>query len=168
VVLVVGAITWVALAGAHDSSGTDIVPKVLSAKVGEQAPNFSLRTLDGGRVELSDFRGKPVVLNFWASWCTPCRDEFPLLRKEVASRQDVALVGVNAQDLVESDGRSFVKEQRASWPNGFDQHGAVQRGYGVTGLPETFFIDADGIIRSHVILGLTPKVLDEQLVKITR
>ncbi len=166
--LVVGGITWAVVAGSDDrSSGTDIVPKVLSAKVGERAPNFSLPTLDGGRVQLSDYRGKPIVLNFWASWCTPCRKEFPLLRKDVASRNDVVLLGVNTQDYVESDGRSFAKEQHATWPNGWDRDEAVRRGYGVTGLPETYFIDASGVIRSHVILGLTPKVLTEQLAKIT-
>jgi cytochrome c biogenesis protein CcmG/thiol:disulfide interchange protein DsbE len=167
VVLAVGVVTWVAISGSDDGSSTEVVPKVLSAKVGERAPDFSLPTLDGGHVQLSDYRGQPVVLNFWASWCTPCRKEFPLLRERVGSDPDIALVGVNTQDFVESDGREFAKEQHADWPNGFDRNEAVRRGYGVTGLPETFFIDADGIIRSHVIQGLTAKVLDEQLAKIT-
>ena len=169
VVLVVGGITWAVVAGSDDggSAGADVVPKVLSAKVGVRAPNFSLPTLDGGRVELSDYRGKPVVLNFWASWCTPCREEFPMLRKSVAAKKNLVLVGVNTQDYVESDGRKFANEQHADWPNGWDRNEAVRRGYGVTGLPETFFIDAKGIIRSHVIRGLTQDVLDEQLAKIT-
>jgi cytochrome c biogenesis protein CcmG/thiol:disulfide interchange protein DsbE len=168
VVLAVGVITIAVVSGSDSSSsGTDIVPEVLSAKVGERAPNFSLPTLDGGRVELADYRGKPIVLNFWASWCTPCRKEFPLLREKVAGRGDVVLLGVDSQDLIESDGRSFAKGQHAGWPNGYDADKGVQRGFGVTGLPETFFIDKHGVIRSHVILGLTPKVLEEQLAKIT-
>jgi cytochrome c biogenesis protein CcmG/thiol:disulfide interchange protein DsbE len=168
VVLAIGIVTWVAVSGSDDGTSAEVVPKVLSAKVGQAAPDFSLPTLDGGHVQLSDFRGKPVVLNFWASWCTPCRQEFPLLRERVASDAHVALVGVNTQDFVESDGRSFARDQHASWPNGFDRDEAVRRGYGVTGLPETFFIDADGVIRSHVIQGLTDKVLEEQLAKITK
>jgi cytochrome c biogenesis protein CcmG, thiol:disulfide interchange protein DsbE len=171
VVLAIGTVTAVVVTGSggdDDASSKDIVPKVLSAKVGEQAPNFSLPTLDGGRVQLSDYRGRPVVLNFWASWCTPCRQEFPLLRDRVASSKDVALIGVNSQDLVESDGRAFAEKENADWPNGFDSAKAVQRGYGVTGLPETFFIDAKGVIRSHVILGLTPKVLKQQLAAISQ
>jgi cytochrome c biogenesis protein CcmG/thiol:disulfide interchange protein DsbE len=169
VVLAVGVVTWAVVAGSDDeASGGDVVPKVLSAKVGERAPDFSLPTLDGGTVRLSDYRGKPIVLNFWASWCTPCRQEFPLLRTTVGSDPDVALIGVNTQDFVESDGREFAEEQHAEWPNGFDRNEAVRRGYGVTGLPETFFIDADGVIRSHVIQGLSQKVLDEQLATITQ
>jgi cytochrome c biogenesis protein CcmG, thiol:disulfide interchange protein DsbE len=168
-VAVVGVITWVAVAGNDDGAEGTVVPKVLSAKVGQRAPDFTLPTLEGGTVRLSDFRGKPVVLNFWASWCTPCRQEFPLLRDALAARDgEFALVGVNTQDLVESDGRGFARDQHADWPNGFDEHEGVRRGYGVTGLPETYFIDAKGIIRSHVILGLTKPVLDAQLAKITR
>ena len=169
VVLVVGTITWVAVANGNDdgAEGT-VVPKVLSAKIGERAPDFTLETLDGGTVSLSDFRGKPVVLNFWASWCTPCRQEFPLLRDTLAARPgDFALVGVNTQDFVETDGRKFAEKQHADWPNGFDATEGVRRGYGVTGLPETFFIDAKGIIRSHVIRGLTQSVLDQELAKVT-
>jgi cytochrome c biogenesis protein CcmG/thiol:disulfide interchange protein DsbE len=169
VVLAVGVVTWVVIAGSDDgSSSGDVVPEVLSAKVGERAPNFSLPTLDGGRVELTDYRGQPVVLNFWASWCTPCRKEFPMLRDTVGHGNDAVMVGVNTQDFVESDGRKFANAQRADWPNGFDRHEAVRRGYGVTGLPETFFIDADGVIRGHVIRGLTQELLDEQLANITR
>jgi cytochrome c biogenesis protein CcmG/thiol:disulfide interchange protein DsbE len=169
-VVVVGAITWVAVAGNDDdgASGAHVVPKVLSAKIGERAPDFSLPTLDGGTVRLSDYLGTAVVVNFWASWCTPCRQEFPLLRDTVAAKHgSFALVGVNTQDFVESDGRAFAREQKATWPNGFDENQSVRRGYGVTGLPETFFIDAKGVIRSRVILGLTKPVLDQQLAKIT-
>jgi cytochrome c biogenesis protein CcmG/thiol:disulfide interchange protein DsbE len=168
-VLVVGVITWVSVASNDDQSDGTVVPKVLSAKVGQVAPDFTLPTLDGGTVKLSDYRGKPVVLNFWASWCTPCRQEFPLLRDTLAARHgEFALVGVNTQDFVESDGRKFAQKQRADWPNGFDASQGVRRGYGVTGLPETFFIDAKGVIRSHVILGLTKSVLDGELAKITK
>jgi len=169
VVLAVGVVTWVAVSGSDDGAakGT-VVPEVLSAKVGQRAPDFTLRTLDGKTVRLSDYRGTPVVLNFWASWCTPCRKEFPLLRDTHAKRGDFALVGVNTQDFVESDGRKFAAEQHADWPNGFDGTQGVRRGYGVPGLPETFFIDEKGIIRSHVIRGLTQELLDQQLGKITR
>jgi cytochrome c biogenesis protein CcmG/thiol:disulfide interchange protein DsbE len=168
-VVVVGVITWVAVADNDGGAEGTVVPKVLSAKVGLPAPDFTLKTLDGKSVSLSDYRGTPVVLNFWASWCTPCRKEFPLLRDTVAARHgEFAIVGINTQDYIESDGRKFARDQHADWPNGFDESEGVRRGYGVTGLPETFFIDAKGVIRSHVILGLTKPVLDAQLAKITK
>jgi cytochrome c biogenesis protein CcmG/thiol:disulfide interchange protein DsbE len=168
VVLVVGGITAAVVASSSGSgSGDHVVPRALSAKVGEAAPDFSLTTLDGKEVRLSDYKGTPVVLNFWASWCTPCRKEFPLLRRNLAKANGAwHLVGVNTQDLIESDGRSFARRQKADWPNGYDAEAAVKKGYGVTGLPETFFIDADGIIRSHIILGLDQETLDAQLAKI--
>ena len=168
VLLLVGGIT-AAVVSSSDGGGDDdqITPKALSAKVGEPAPDFSLTTLDGKELRLSDFEGTPVVLNFWASWCTPCREEFPLLKHAYAQGAGAwQLIGVDTQDLIESDGRDFAKEQRANWPNGYDADGEVKKGYGVTGLPETFFIDADGIIRSHVILGLNQDVLDAELAKI--
>ena len=107
------------------------------------------------------------MLNFWASWCTPCRKEFPLLRNEVAAKGDVALDRGEHPGLRRQRRRKFAEEQHADWPNGFDRDEAVRRGYGVTGLPETFFIDADGVIRSHVIQGLADKVLQQQLAEIT-
>ena len=168
--LIVGGITAAVVASSGsdaNSSAGQVVPKALSAKVGEAAPDFSLDTLDGKTVKLSDFRGKPVVLNFWASWCTPCRKEFPMLKDAYAAGKGKwSLVGVNTQDLVESDGRNFAKAQGATWPNGFDADLAVKKGYGVTGLPETFFIDQDGIIRGHIYQGLRQQDLDAELAKI--
>jgi len=170
VVLIVGGITtaMVRSSGSDaNSSAGQVVPKALSAKVGEAAPDFSLDTLDGKTVKLSDFRGKPVVLNFWASWCTPCRKEFPMLKDAYAAGNGKwSLVGVNTQDLIESDGRNFAKAQGATWPNGFDADSAVKKGYGVTGLPETFFIDKDGVIRGRIYQGLRQQDLDTELAKI--
>ena len=167
-VLAVGGVTAAVVASSGNSgSAGQVVPRALSAKVGEMAPNFSLTTLDGEQLRLSDFRGTPVVLNFWASWCTACRDEFPLLRKSYARADGKwRLVGVDTEDLIESDGRDFARKQKATWPSGYDADRVVKKGYGVTGLPETFFIDAAGVIRSHIILGLTQSVLDQQLAKI--
>jgi peroxiredoxin len=73
---------------------------------------------------------------------------------------------VNTQDFIESDGRKFAKDQRATWPNGFDTDGAVAKGYGVKELPQTFFIDKQGIVRAHLFGGLTADTLQEQLQKL--
>jgi cytochrome c biogenesis protein CcmG/thiol:disulfide interchange protein DsbE len=113
---------------------------------GDVAPDFTATTLDGKTVKLSDYAGKPVVLNFWASWCTPCREEFPLFRKELArSKGDYVMLGVDNRDI-ESDARGFADKQRADWPIAMDTTGAIYKAYGATGLPQTLFIKPDGTV----------------------
>lgn len=146
--------------------GLEEVAVANSAKVGETAPDFELPALGGGRVELSDFRGRPVVLNFWASWCTPCRQEFPLFRSTLAATNgQFTMLGVDTGDL-RGDARRFAEQQRAEWLNGFDANSTVARGYGVDPLPQTFFIDADGKIVAHFIRALERTELDRQLQKL--
>jgi len=168
-VLVVGGITTIVVTRSSDEKpapGLEEVAEANSAKVGQVAPDFALETLDGGTVRLSEFRGRPVVLNFWASWCTPCRKEFPMFRDTLAAKDRAfAMLGVDTGD-VRGDARQFAREQRANWPNGFDAGNDVARGYGVDPLPQTFFIRADGTIASHVIRGLTQRELDRELKKI--
>jgi cytochrome c biogenesis protein CcmG/thiol:disulfide interchange protein DsbE len=169
VVGVVAAVTAVAVtSGGNASPGAGLfgVADANSAEVGKPAPDFAIAGLDGGVVRLSDFRGKPVVLNFWASWCNPCRREFPLFRSTLAAKHGAFdVVGVDTGDL-RGDARSFAEQQQADWPNGFDAGGSVARGYGVDPLPQTFFIRADGTVASHVIRGLSRAELDRELAKI--
>jgi cytochrome c biogenesis protein CcmG/thiol:disulfide interchange protein DsbE len=169
VVLTVVAVT-VALVTGDDggSSGVGLAPgaEANSAGVGEPAPDFTLPGLDGGTVRLSDYRGTPVVLNFWASWCTPCRKEFPLFRETRAAKDGkFAMVGVSTGDL-RGDAEQFADEEHADWPNGFDADNSVALGYGVDPLPQTFFIRADGTVASHVVRGLNRAELRRELRKI--
>lgn len=148
--LVVGAITWVAVASSNndDSSATDVPEAVRNGgpRVGDTAPDFTLKTLDGKTVSLSDYRGKPVVLNFWASYCHPCREEFPLFREQLAEHPgDFVVLGVDARDI-ESDAKKFAADQKATWPIGFDASNAVAKAYGVAAVPQTFFIRPNGTI----------------------
>lgn len=110
-------------------------------------PGFDLETLDGqGRVDLADLEGKIVVVNFWASWCDPCKDEAPLiedLSRSLGADGDVEFVGVNTQDL-RTDARAFAETYGLTYPLIFDEGGAVGRDWGVGAFPETFVIDADG------------------------
>jgi cytochrome c biogenesis protein CcmG/thiol:disulfide interchange protein DsbE len=166
-VLVVGCVTAAVVLSSADSGSSAGAAKRSTVKVGEAAPTFEVTTLDGKTVKLSDYAGKPVVLNFWASWCTPCREEFPALRDAYARAHGKwSLVGINSQDFVESDGRKFAKDQKSTWPNGFDADSVVSGEYGVTQLPQTFFIDAKGVIRAHLFGGLTADSLQEELQKL--
>jgi cytochrome c biogenesis protein CcmG, thiol:disulfide interchange protein DsbE len=170
-VVIVAGVTWFAVRDATSASSDPKLTQVAhagSVHLDEPAPDFELTTLAGKTVKLSDYRGRPVVLNFWASWCTPCRREFPLLRDTFAAhRDDFVLIGVNARDI-ESDARAFAAQQRATWPSGIDADNVVARGYGVTALPQTFFIDRDGVIRSRVFQQLDPETFRTELARITK
>lgn len=111
------------------------------------APEFRLPRFDGGVLALSEFRGKYVLVNFWASWCVPCKDEAPLLERAWREYRDEGLVvvGINIQDL-ESEARKFIAETGATYFEVRDRDGAVSRAYGTTGVPESFFIDRAGRI----------------------
>lgn len=118
---------------------------------GDPAPDFEAPLLEGaGTLALSDLQGRPVVLNFWASWCAPCRDEAPVLKAAFERYGDeVAFVGVNIRDG-QSDALAFEEEYGAAYPDVRDEGRAIERAFGLTGQPETFFIGADGMIVEHV------------------
>lgn len=112
------------------------------------APDFTLRLFDGGAFHLADQRGKVLVVNFWASWCVPCRTESP--RLEAAARrfqgQGVVVVGVDIQDD-DKDARAFVAQYGLTYPTGAEQGMKISQAYGVSGLPSTFFVDRQGQMR---------------------
>jgi peroxiredoxin len=128
-----------------------------SPEVGQPAPNFVLPTFEGETVSSQDFRGKTLVLNFWASWCPPCRAEMPDFQELWEERQpqdDLVILAVDflAEDTVEA-ASAFVDEFGLTFPIVTDTpDGDVAERYGVRGLPATFFIDRDGILRK-VSLG---------------
>jgi cytochrome c biogenesis protein CcmG/thiol:disulfide interchange protein DsbE len=130
---------------------------IQSPLVAKQAPSFTLKLFDGKVISLEDLRGKVVFLNFWASWCVPCRAEAKTLESAWKKYKDrrVVFLGVNIQDN-EKDARSFIQEFGITYMNGIDDTGRIAVDYGVWGIPETFFIDGQGrITYKHVgVLGL--------------
>jgi cytochrome c biogenesis protein CcmG, thiol:disulfide interchange protein DsbE len=110
------------------------------------APHFRLDRLDQpGKVSLAAYRGKPVILNFWASWCIPCKQEAPLLEGvwKRYRNQGLVVVGVDIQD-VRGDARKFAARNKMSYPLAYDGPGNTVSNYGITGVPETFFVARDG------------------------
>ncbi len=118
-----------------------------SARVNRPAADFTLPLFDGGELNLSSLKGSPVVINFWASWCPPCREEALVLEKISRLYRDrgVTVVGVDIQDT-ETDARAFIEEFGITYPNGPDLEGRITIDYGVGGIPVTFFVDRDGLI----------------------
>jgi cytochrome c biogenesis protein CcmG, thiol:disulfide interchange protein DsbE len=139
------------------------------APKGSQAPDFDLEGLNGsGRVRLADLKGKPVIVNFWASYCVPCRKEFPAFRAAQSKyrAQGLEIVGITFRDLTD-DSRRFAKQQRANWllAKGGDGD-PVGRAYGVRALPQTFFINRDGTIVERYFGAPSGEKFDAEVQKI--
>jgi len=142
-------------------------PAVSPTAIGSRAPDFSLADLDGNPVLLADLRGRPVVVNFWASWCGPCVEEFPLLREAAARHADdgLVVVGIVWQDRSEAV-RDFMARNGATWPAAMDPGDRVAADYGILGPPETYFIGRDGTIVGRQIGQISAASLDEKLAAI--
>ncbi len=142
-----------------------------STDVGRAAPDFLLETPDGGTLRLSDLQGKPVLVNFWASWCAPCRQEMP----EIVRAYDAHKVGgftVVAVDLQENadEVKAFAREFGMAFPIVIDRDGGVgdawRIGGPVQGIPSSYFLDATGVVRGRVYGPMTASVLSDNLATI--
>lgn len=134
---------------------TSEIPSALAAGERPPAPDFTLERLDRkGTLTLSDLRGRAVVINFWASWCGPCKDEAPFLEQAWRDHRDEGLVvvGVNFDDA-RSAARAFIEETGMTYPVVVDRNGKVVVDYGLTGVPETFFVDRRGRLVGTRIAG---------------
>jgi cytochrome c biogenesis protein CcmG/thiol:disulfide interchange protein DsbE len=138
--------------------------RIESPLIGRAAPEFQLVSLNGQTIDLATLRGHPVVLNFWASWCIPCRDEAPLLRaaQERYATVGVAFLGIVYQDSAAS-AQAFVDRYGVRYPSLIDPDGRSALDYGVYGIPETYFIAADGTIRAKQIGPLDATSLARQI-----
>jgi cytochrome c biogenesis protein CcmG/thiol:disulfide interchange protein DsbE len=126
------------------------------------APDFSLTSFDGQRVRLSDFRGRVVILNFWASWCPPCRIEAPVLQRAADRLHDreVTVLGIDVWDDI-SAAAQFLNEVGVTYLNAEDTTREIPVEYGVTGLPETFIINPRGVLVARWIGPITDVALDK-------
>jgi peroxiredoxin len=183
VATIVGAIYYLQREGGGasvDSRGFGVValPDALnttgrspSTDIGRAAPDFLLETPDGGQLRFSDLRGKPVLVNFWASWCAPCRQEIPEIVRAYAAHKADGLVVV-VVDLQEPDAavREFASEFGMTFPIAIDRTGSVGQswriGGPVKGIPSSYFVDADGIVQARAFGPMTADTINENLAKV--
>ena len=130
------------------------VTERMIVKLGEPAPNFQLRDLNGHLITLSDLRGKVVLLNFWATWCGPCRVEMPAMEQlyRMFQRKDFEILAVSTDAQGAAITRPFQQENRLTFPILHDPDYRVGLSYGARSLPMTFLIDRQGVIR-HQVFG---------------
>jgi cytochrome c biogenesis protein CcmG/thiol:disulfide interchange protein DsbE len=147
-------IAWIWFSAAPP--GTTTQGDIPAPQKGFLAPDFQLETFDHETYKLADLRGKPVLINFWASWCPPCRSEMPAIQKVYDEYRDqgfeVLAVNATHQDSL-GDAINFAQIRRLTFPILLDSDGSVGNLYEIRSLPTTFFVDADGIIQDVVIGG---------------
>lgn len=136
---------------------------------GRLAPDFTLQTLDGQQTSLSQLRGKPVWINFWATWCPPCQAEMPEMQRKYEALKDkgLVIVGVNFGEMSNAV-REFVMGHGFDWAFGLDEGSAIASRYNVTGLPAHFFVDTEGDIKAVQLGGLTSEMMDDDLASILK
>jgi cytochrome c biogenesis protein CcmG/thiol:disulfide interchange protein DsbE len=158
ILAVIAAIAFIALLafGLVAKNGAQIA-------VGEPAPDGAVETQDGtGEASLADHRGKWVLLNFWASWCEPCRTEAPAIQKFADQNPDVVVIGMDTEDL-SGDAQDFVREFDLTYEMLHDGDGERKDAYGIFALPETFLIDPNGDLALIQRGPVDEKFLNEQV-----
>lgn len=138
-----------------------------SAEAKELAPDFTLQLIDGKDFHFSDYKGKPVLINFFASWCLPCREEMPVLEQIVQEYQPkgVVFLGI-AVDDTEIKMKDFIKRYGVTFPVGLDKTAGIQKSFGLYGIPTTYFIDKNGIINYFHSGVVTEELLRHELDKL--
>jgi peroxiredoxin len=137
---------------------------------GAVAPDFTLSTLDGKKIKLSDLRGKTVILNFWATWCPPCRAEIPDLEKFYQKHQNQGVV-ILAVNLTSSEKNregiaEFIKQYNITYPVVLDPDNTVANLYQAESIPTSYFIDAKGVVQQKFIGAMSSDLLEEMIAKI--
>jgi cytochrome c biogenesis protein CcmG/thiol:disulfide interchange protein DsbE len=157
VLILTPAIVW----SQHTHSTQNSAPSVGTAAIA-----FDLKSMDGSSLGLASFRGKPLMINFFASWCDPCREEMPLINELAgrASKDDYAVLGIAVEDTRAAI-LQYAQEAKLVFPIALDVNSTVKRAYRIFGPPATFFIDGQGTIRDVVIGPITPERAREGLKK---
>lgn len=145
--LAIAVVSWKIFSTSPNWERTISTPPIPHAGAGRPAPDFTLPLVSGGTVSLHNFKGKPVVLNFWASWCVPCREETPLLVRlhKTYGPRGIVFIGVNVEDN-EQAAREFLRQYRVDYPVARSVDDRVIDAYAIPGIPTTVFIGANGVV----------------------
>ncbi len=133
------------------------------SQAGKAAPDFELELLDGSRVRLSNFAGHPILINYWATWCPPCREELPLIQERLDKYSpDLVVLTINAGEDPKTI-RNFIQQKAFSFHVLLDPEWKAEALYGIYAYPTTVFIDRDGLIQARYVGGMSAEILDEYL-----
>lgn len=174
VLLFAGIISYAIYEYARDSRDRDIVIQVeeqhheieVGTKVGQRAPDITLKDLKGEDIRLSDYRGKMVIVNFWASWCGPCREEMPDLQRiheEVGDRVVVLAVNLTTSEFGVDRVHKFAEKLGLDFPIVLDVEGDAASDYRIIFTPTTYVVDEEGVIRERVLGQLNDEKLQQMI-----
>lgn len=165
IIVLVGLIIWgfISVQGNKSNlsgpSGTQSQSLTVGLEVGNTAPDFELQTVDGMSIKLSSLKGKKVILNFWATWCPPCRQEMPDMEQFYTDNKnnEMEILAVNLTETEKSraDVPTFMKANDITFPVVFDEKGSVSNLYRISSIPASFIIDSQGVIQKKLVGPMT-------------
>lgn len=160
--LVVGiGIVYFITSGVHFVGQQDATRLNRPPVVGEEIPELVLENLNGEAIDIAGLFGKPLIINFWATWCPPCKEEMPLLQDfSQANQESISVIGINAMEL-KTVVKEYVQANEITFTILLDNDGQGQETYRILGLPTTYFVDKDGILRAQHIGILNIELLDK-------
>jgi cytochrome c biogenesis protein CcmG/thiol:disulfide interchange protein DsbE len=168
ILLLVLGVAWIGISRAAGEEAMARSDRPPSPQVGFAAPDFTLETLEGETVNLSDLRGQVVLINFWATWCPPCRAEMPAIQRvyDEYHDQDFTVLAVDVQEG-EAQVTAFVEERGLTFPILMDGDGSVTARYQVLAMPSTFFLDQAGVVQEVTLGGpMTEAFIESQVTRL--